>query len=85
MYSYGGDDMRRYTLLDTVAFILMSVGALNWGLIALFDFNVVTALLGDGTVLSRLVYALVGLSALYFLFAAPSLVRSTERRLSGII
>ena len=77
--------MRRYTLLDTLAFILMVLGALNWGIIALFDLNVVTMLFGTGTALTRLVYALVGLSALYYLFAAPSLVRATERRLSGAI
>ena len=49
--------------LHTIALALVVVGALNWGLIGLFDFNLVDALLGAGSALSRIVYALVGISA----------------------
>lgn len=46
-----------------LSWILVVVGALNWGLIAAFNFNLVTTLLGDGSMGTRVVYGLVGLSA----------------------
>lgn len=50
---------------DVVAAVLVVVGALNWGLYGALSFDLVAALLGDQSVLSRLVYVLVGLSGLY--------------------
>ncbi len=47
-----------------VAFILLVVGGLNWGLVA-FGYNLVDMLLGSGSTLSMIVYILVGLSAVY--------------------
>ena len=47
------------------AFLLVLVGALNWGLVAFFNFNLVSVIFGAGTMLERVVYALVGLSAVY--------------------
>jgi uncharacterized membrane protein YuzA (DUF378 family) len=44
--------------------ILLIVGGLNWGLVGLFNFDLVAALLGDMTGLSRAVYSLVGISAI---------------------
>ncbi|MCL5003889.1 MAG: DUF378 domain-containing protein [Patescibacteria group bacterium] len=52
-------------LLHMVAFVLVIVGALNWGLVGLFNFNLVMALLGTWPTVEALVYILVGLSALY--------------------
>lgn len=52
--------------MDTTALILVIVGALNWGLIALFNFDLVATLFGGSTtLLSRIVYGLVGLAGLY--------------------
>jgi len=48
-----------------VTFLLMAVGALNWGLIGLFDFNLVNTVVGSMPMLEKLVYVLVGLSAAY--------------------
>lgn len=48
-----------------VAFILLVVGGLNWLLIALFNFNLVEAVLGSWPMLVKVVYVLVGLSAVY--------------------
>ena len=48
-----------------VAFILLVVGGLNWGLVGLFDYNLVNAILGNWEMLERLVYILVGLSAVW--------------------
>lgn len=46
-------------------FTLMFVGALNWGLVGLFDLNLVSALLGAWPAVERAVYVLVGVSAVY--------------------
>ena len=51
--------------MDTIALILMVIGALNWGLIGLFRFDLVAALFGDMTTLSRIVYSLVGLAGIW--------------------
>lgn len=58
----------KYNTIDLVASILTVIGALNWGLIAAFNFNLVTQLFGDMTVLSRVVYGLVGLAGLYMIY-----------------
>lgn len=60
--------MGKYTTVEWVALVLVVVGALNWGLVGAFDFNLVTTLFGDGT-LTRVVYVLVGLAGLYELYA----------------
>lgn len=49
-------------MIKLIALILVIVGALNWGLIGLFEFNLVTALFGEWTLFTRLVYCLVGIS-----------------------
>jgi uncharacterized membrane protein YuzA (DUF378 family) len=51
-----------------LAFILVVVGGLNWGLVGIFDFNLVHAILGSLGFIENLVYILVALSALYLLF-----------------
>jgi len=51
--------------LDTIFAVLLVIGGLNWGLVGLFSFDLVKAILGDMTFLSRVVYILVGVSALY--------------------
>jgi uncharacterized membrane protein YuzA (DUF378 family) len=53
--------------LDTLALLLVIIGAVNWGLIGFFDFNLVAALFGDMTAFSRIIYALVGIAGLYSL------------------
>ena len=52
-------------IIDKIALVLIIIGALNWGLIALFNFDLVAAIFGDMTVLSRIIYGLVGLSGLW--------------------
>jgi len=51
-----------------MALIVLMVGGLNWGLIGLFDFNLVAAMFGDMTRLSRIIYSLVGLATVYTIF-----------------
>lgn len=53
-------------LMDTIALILSIIGSLNWGLIGLFQFDLVAWLFGgQDALLSRIVYALVGLAGLW--------------------
>lgn len=52
-------------ILHVVAFLLAVVGALNWGLVGLFNFNLVEAVLGSAPGLIKVVYILVGVSAVY--------------------
>lgn len=52
-------------ILNVITLVLLIVGGLNWGLVGLFDFDLVAALFGEMSTLSRVVYVLVGLSALW--------------------
>jgi uncharacterized membrane protein YuzA (DUF378 family) len=51
--------------LDLIAMVLLMIGGLNWGLVGAFNYNLVTNLLGDASMMSRVVYGLVGLCAIY--------------------
>ena len=53
--------------LDCIALTIAIIGAVNWGLIGFFDFNLVNFLFGDLTWLSRVIYAAVGIAGLYLL------------------
>lgn len=53
--------------LHKVAWILLLVGGVNWGLVGAFNYNLVDSILGVGNWVSRLIYILVGLSALSML------------------
>ena len=51
--------------IDTIALILVIIGAINWGLIGLFKFNLVDSIFGVMSALSRIIYTLVGISGLW--------------------
>jgi uncharacterized protein len=53
-------------LLSIIAMVLLIIGGINWGLIGFFHYNLVTTLFGD-KMLARIIYGLVGLSAVYVL------------------
>jgi len=52
------------SVLNKVTLLLLIVGGLNWGLVGLFDFDLVAAIFGEMSIVSRIVYVLVGVSAL---------------------
>ncbi|HEY0823137.1 MAG TPA: DUF378 domain-containing protein [Ramlibacter sp.] len=54
-----------FNALDWLAQILLIIGGLNWGLVGLFDLDLVAMLFGQGSLLSRIVYIAVGVSALW--------------------
>ena len=49
--------------LKYIAYTLVLIGALNWGLVGIFDFDLVAAIFGEMTIMSRIIYSLVGISA----------------------
>lgn len=58
-------------LLNNIILILIIVGALNWGLIGFFQFDLVASIFGNMSVFSRIIYSIIGISGLYaisFLF-----------------
>lgn len=54
-------------ILDGIALTIAIIGAVNWGLIGFFDFNLVAAIFGSMTWISRIIYALVGVCGLYLI------------------
>jgi uncharacterized membrane protein YuzA (DUF378 family) len=64
--------------LNLITLILLIVGGLNWGLVGLFNFDLVATLFGAGSILARSVYLLVGLSALWQLIPLFAALRSDE-------
>ncbi|MBQ1394272.1 MAG: DUF378 domain-containing protein [Lachnospiraceae bacterium] len=54
-------------VLDYIILILVIIGALNWGLIGFFRFDLIRVLFGNMSGLSRIIYALVGISGIYAL------------------
>lgn len=53
------------TTLQKTALVITIIGGINWGLIGLFDFNLVVSLFGENTILTRITYSLVGLCSLF--------------------
>jgi uncharacterized membrane protein YuzA (DUF378 family) len=61
--------MQKLNTLGLISLILVIIGGLNWGLVGFFSFDLVAALFGASPMLVKIVYDLVGLSALYVAFA----------------
>ncbi len=53
--------------LDILSLMLIIIGGINWGLVGFFKFDLVSFLLGDLSIFSRIVFALVGIAAIYSL------------------
>ncbi len=50
--------------LQKICLVITIIGAINWGLIGLFDFNLVATIFGSGSMFSRIIYSLVGITGL---------------------
>jgi uncharacterized protein len=67
--------------LDAIALLLVIIGAVNWGLIGFFQFDLVAALFGEMSAISRVIYALVGIAGLYAIsFYAKDRDRTTSEQ-----
>ncbi|KHO53001.1 MAG: hypothetical protein QT05_C0011G0013 [archaeon GW2011_AR13] len=60
--------MMHKNAMDWIAIVLVIIGGINWGLVGLFEWDLVMFIFGDMTILSRVIYSLVGLSALWMIY-----------------
>jgi len=67
--------MNKLNTLDWIVLILIIIGGLNWGLVGIFDFDLVAGIFGEMSAVSRVVYSLVGLAALYQLITLNKLAK----------
>jgi hypothetical protein len=67
--------MKKCNVIDWIAMILIIIGGLNWGLVGVFKFDLVRAIFGEMSLLARIVYILVGISAIYVLAMLPKLTK----------
>jgi uncharacterized membrane protein YuzA (DUF378 family) len=67
--------------VDRVAMVLVIIGGLNWGLVGSFQFNLVAKILGDMTLPARIVYFLVGVSAVYLAYTATKLMGAAKTKI----
>lgn len=65
--------MNKLSGLDWAATILVIIGGLNWGLVSVMNYDLVAAIFGDMSAISRVIYGLVGLAAIYLLIILPKL------------
>lgn len=65
--------MQKLNIADWLALVLVLVGALNWGLVGILEFDLVATLFGEMSLLTRIIYAIVGIAALYIAAISVSL------------
>lgn len=64
MHRKGGIQLKT---VDYIALVLVVIGAINWGLIGFFGFDLVRVIFGDMTIISRILYSVIGIAGLYAL------------------
>ena len=69
--------------IDWLAYVLVIIGGLNWGLVGLFDFNLVDELFGADSAVSTIIYVLVGLSAVFLLYTASKLAHRDQQHITA--
>lgn len=62
--------MKNLGFIGWISFILVIIGGLNWGLVGFFHFNLVNTIFGAGSLIARIIYAVVGLAAVWLLFTS---------------
>jgi uncharacterized membrane protein YuzA (DUF378 family) len=65
----------RITTVGAISLVLLIIGGLNWGLVGLADFDLVAAIFGEGSMLSRIVYVIVGIAAVVTAVLFARLIR----------
>ena len=70
---------RTVRTLAWIAVVLVVIGALNWGLVGLFNFNLVAAIFGSGSALSRIIYVLVAIAGIYLIASFSRIQRLPPR------
>lgn len=67
--------MKKSNPIELIVGILLIIGGINWGLIGLFNFDLVATIFGDMSGASRVIYTLVGLAGVYFIFTCPKMCK----------
>jgi len=67
--------MKKLNSYDWIALVLVIIGAVNWGFLGLLNLNLVSTIFGNASLLSRIVYDLVGLAGIYLIFAVGMFVK----------
>jgi len=70
--------MRTFSSIDWLFLILLIIGGINWGLVGLFQLDLVATLFGADSGISRIVYTPVGIAALYILMSVTSRASKTD-------
>lgn len=70
--------MKQLNVIDWVALTLVIIGAIYWGLIGFFNFDLLATIFGEMSIISRIVYGLVGLSGIYLIFIVGMLKKKAE-------
>lgn len=65
-------------IIDYIALTIVIIGGINWGLVGFFDWNLVSFLFGSMTMLSKIIYAVVGICTLYLFTFYPRIIGMTE-------
>ncbi len=71
-----------YNTLDWISLVLVIIGGINWGLVGFFGYDLVAAIFGSFSAITRIIYALVGLGALYMV-ATGAKMSKQDRYLYG--
>ena len=66
-------------VVEIIALILNIIGGINWGLVGLFDYNLVDSLFGEGSVIAKVIYVLVGISTLFAITTVVKLAKKTDQ------
>jgi uncharacterized membrane protein YuzA (DUF378 family) len=61
-----------------IVVILSAIGAINWGLVGAFNFDVVAALFGSMSMLSRIIYVIIGISGIILLFSIKCILKCCD-------
>jgi uncharacterized membrane protein YuzA (DUF378 family) len=67
-------------LLDKIATLLLIIGGFNWGLVGWLNYNLVDSLFGAGSVISRVIYAIVGMAALYCIYTMIKMLSGSTNK-----
>ena len=65
--------MKAMKTMDMLVWTLLAIGGLNWGLVGIFNIDLVAAIFGEMSALTRIIYAVVGLAALYDIVAVKAI------------
>lgn len=66
--------------VDKVSMILLVIGGLNWGLVGFFEYDLVAEIFGAGESLSRIIYALVGIAAVYTVYKMATMMSAEGKK-----